>query len=128
AVDIDASVVSFAATHPSAGDPTTPHALAEGGSLMISHRLHAIVLVLIVAAAPAYAQEASIVGTVVDQSKAVLPGATITATNLDTGRQFTGTTDERGEYRLHGVTPGRFKVQAELAGFTTALIPQVDLL
>ena len=39
-----------------------------------------------------------------------------------------GTTDERGEYRLHGVTPGRFKVQAELAGFTTALIPQVELL
>ncbi|MBI3262789.1 MAG: carboxypeptidase regulatory-like domain-containing protein [Acidobacteria bacterium] len=74
------------------------------------------------------AQEASIVGAVVDETKAVLPGATVTATALDTGRQFVDVTNERGEFRLVGMQPGTYKVQAELPGFTSVLFPQVELL
>ena len=58
------------------------------------------VLILLAAAAPAWAQvEATIVGTVTDESKAILPGVTITATDLAIGRQFTDLTNARGEYR-----------------------------
>ena len=39
-------------------------------------------------------------GTVVDESKAVLPGATVTASDLETGRKYAAVSDERGEYRL----------------------------
>ncbi|MGH9203762.1 MAG: carboxypeptidase-like regulatory domain-containing protein, partial [Vicinamibacterales bacterium] len=77
---------------------------------------------------PAFAQEASMSGTVLDGTKAALPGATITATSLETGRVTTAVSDERGEYRLRALLPGRYKVEAELAGFAAILIPEVELL
>ena len=67
-------------------------------------------------------------GNVVDGTKAALPGATITATLIDTGRATTTVSDERGEYRLRGLAPGRYRVQAELAGFSTVVIPDIELL
>ena len=36
--------------------------------------------------------------------------------------------DERGEYRLRGLAAGRYKVQAELSGFSTVLVPEIELL
>ena len=35
----------------------------------------------------AFAQDASVIGNVADETKAVLPGVTISATNLDTGAE-----------------------------------------
>ena len=78
--------------------------------------------------ASASAQEASVVGTIADESKAVLPGVTVTATNLDSGGLAVAVTDERGEYRLPKLPPGRYKFQAELSGFATVVIPNVELL
>ena len=74
------------------------------------------------------AQEASLGGSVVDGTKAALPGATLTATMLDTGRVTTAVSDERGEYRLRGLAPGRYKIQAELSGFSTIIVPEIELL
>ena len=76
----------------------------------------------------ASAQDATLTGSVVDGTKAALPGATITATLIDTGRASTTITDERGEYRLRGLAPGRYRVQAELSGFSTVVIPEIELL
>ena len=73
-------------------------------------------------------QQASVLGTVLDESKAVLPGVTVTATDLSSGRVYTGVTDERGEFRLLNIDPGRYKVQAELPGFATVAVPQIELL
>ncbi|HYM23593.1 MAG TPA: TonB-dependent receptor [Vicinamibacterales bacterium] len=74
------------------------------------------------------AQEASIIGTVTDETKAVLPGVTITATNNATGAQSTTVSDERGQYRLQQLAPGRYKLQTELPGFGSVVIPDVELL
>lgn len=87
-----------------------------------------VVLVCALFASVAYAQQASIVGTVADETKAVLPGATITATNIETGTQSTGVSDERGEYRLLRLMPGKYKVQADLQGFSSVVVPEVELL
>ena len=76
----------------------------------------------------ASAQEASLAGAIVDGTKAALPGATVMATMIDTGRVSTTVSDERGEYRLRGLAPGRYKVQAELSGFSTVIIPDIELL
>src|SRR5688572_8179151 len=76
----------------------------------------------------AFAQDATLLGNVVDGTKAALPGATITATLIDTGRATTTVSDERGEYRLRGLAPGRYRVQAELSGFSTVVIPDIGLL
>ena len=74
------------------------------------------------------AQGATLIGTVVDGTKAALPGTTITATLIATGRAASTVSDERGEYRLRGLEPGRYRVQAELSGFSTVIIPDIELL
>src|SRR5262245_61182535 len=87
-----------------------------------------VFLALCLAASSAHAQDASVIGSVADETKSVLPGATVTATNLETGRQSSAVTDERGAYRLLRLPPGRYKVQAELQGFTSVVVPSVELL
>jgi hypothetical protein len=71
---------------------------------------------------------ATVTGTVTDESKAILPGVTVSATEITTGRQFVGVTDERGEYRFVNVSPGTYKIQAELTGFATVTTPNLELL
>ncbi len=84
--------------------------------------------VLGLGAPTASAQEASIAGAVTDDTRAGLPGVTITAAALDTGRTFTAVSDIRGEYRLRGLPPGRYRVQAELTGFSIVVVPEIELL
>jgi len=94
-----------------------------------SHRLLVLfVAAFLAVATSARAQDASVIGTVTDETKAVLPGATVTAVNLETGAQMSAVTDDRGQYRLMQVPPGRYKIQAELQGFGTVMVPQVELL
>jgi hypothetical protein len=73
-------------------------------------------------ARPVLAQQqlGAIQGTIVDQSKAVMPGVTVTVTNLDTGLVRTTITNETGVYRVPSLDPGRYKVTAELQGFRQA--------
>jgi hypothetical protein len=85
-------------------------------------------IALVLHAAPAFAQDATIIGAIVDGTKAALPGATVTATMIDTGRTTSTVSDERGEYRLRGLPAGRYKVQAELSGFSTIVVPDIELL
>jgi Carboxypeptidase regulatory-like domain len=83
---------------------------------------------IVLSAASVFAQEATILGTVADDTKGALPGASVTATSLDNGRVFTDVSDARGDYRLRGLAPGRYKVQAELSGFATVIVPEVEVL
>jgi hypothetical protein len=73
-------------------------------------------------------QQATILGTAVDESKSVMPGVTVTATETSSGRQYVAVTDERGEYRIANVDPGTYKVQAEITGFATVVVSSVELL
>jgi Carboxypeptidase regulatory-like domain/TonB dependent receptor-like, beta-barrel len=66
----------------------------------------------------AYAQDSTMTGTVTDATGGVLPGVTVTATNVESGNTFVALTDERGDFRLP-VRIGNYRVTAELAGFTT---------
>jgi Carboxypeptidase regulatory-like domain len=88
----------------------------------------AIVMMIMCVAAGAEAQEASIIGSAADETKAILPGATITATNRETGMQSSAITDERGQYRLMRLPAGKYRVQAELQGFASVVVPEVELL
>ncbi|MGE0126371.1 MAG: carboxypeptidase regulatory-like domain-containing protein [Vicinamibacterales bacterium] len=67
-------------------------------------------------------------GVVIDESKAVLPGATVVATSRSTGRTFEAVTNERGEYRLVGMPPGRYDTRVELTGFATIVLSDIELL
>jgi hypothetical protein len=90
--------------------------------------LSCVAAALILSCATAMAQEGSILGTVADDTKAMLPGATVTATSLATGRTLSAISNDRGEYRIPGVPAGRYKIQAELSGFSTVIVPDFELL
>ena len=73
-------------------------------------------------ASTAHAQitSATIVGTVADSSGAALPGATVTARNVDTGFTRTVPANEDGAYRLEFLPIGRYTVEFTLSGFKTS--------
>jgi hypothetical protein len=88
-----------------------------------------LVGVLLPAAATAQARltGADVQGTVKDESGAVLPGVTVTATNLETGLVRTSVTAGEGRYVIPALPPGPYKISAELQGFATATRPGVLL-
>ena len=64
----------------------------------------------------AYAQTVS--GTVSDETGAVLPGVTITATHVETNTPTVAITDAGGQYNLAALRIGQYNVTADLPGFT----------
>ncbi len=83
---------------------------------------------IVLSAASVFAQQnASVSGIVTDESKGVLPGVTVTATSLDSGRVSTAVTDAKGEYQLVNLPPGRYSLGAELTGFGSATVPVLEL-
>ncbi|MBI2188510.1 MAG: TonB-dependent receptor [Acidobacteria bacterium] len=87
---------------------------------MKSAFVRGVLTVLVVLLVPvfAFAQEATLAGSITDSTGGVLPGVTITAVHEASGNTFTTVTDERGEFRLP-VRVGGYRVTAELSGFTT---------
>lgn len=59
----------------------------------------------------------TIEGTVKDEQGALLPGVTVTVTNIDTGDQRVVVTNESGLYRAPLLSLGTYRVAAELQGF-----------
>ena len=92
---------------------------------MLSPRRLAAILTAtaLVSVAPLHAQSqainGSIEGVVRDNTGAVLPGATVTVSNVDTGQQRTVTSSSSGEYRAVLLSLGTYRVRAELQGFKT---------
>jgi carboxypeptidase family protein len=72
----------------------------------------------LIAARPALAQEATLSGTISDQTASVLPGATVTAVHQASGNVFVAVTDDRGFYRL-ALRTGVYRVTVELQGFAS---------
>jgi hypothetical protein len=83
-------------------------------------RIVAIVCALL-PAAPLYAQVATgtILGNITDSSGGAVPGATVTATNVDTQLVRDTVTDESGQYALRLLPLGNYKVDVTLTGFKT---------
>ena len=70
----------------------------------------------------------SINGRVIDSTRAVLPGATVTATNVETGLTRTVVSDADGNYLIALLPPGRYRVEAQLSGFGKFSEPNVEVL
>jgi len=63
----------------------------------------------------------TILGTIMDESGAVLPGATITVTHLETSETRTVVTGDEGRYATRRLALGNYEVRAGLAGFSTII-------
>lgn len=62
----------------------------------------------------------AVLGTIRDRTDAVVAGARVTLTNLDTGISASRDTDDNGNFEFFNVKPGRYKLTAEKAGFAAA--------
>src|SRR6478752_10270789 len=68
----------------------------------------AFTFILLLASQSAWAQAtATMNGRIVDQAGAVLPGVTVTATNMETGAARDTVTNAEGLYTLPALAPGR---------------------
>lgn len=95
---------------------------------------HLLVLVVLLVASllgTAWAQvgttTAQLKGRATDQSRAVLPGVTITITDVEKGISRTVATDDRGEYMAQFLAPTTYEVKAELKGFATQIKKGITL-
>src|SRR5687767_15445690 len=98
----------------------------------IALALRALAFVLAVGAALAPVAQAqtagaNLVGTVTAQDGSALPGATITATQTETGVTRTAVSDSDGSFRLPSLPIGLYEVQVSLDGFSTVTVENVRL-
>ena len=75
----------------------------------------------------AQSNTADLLGTVTDQTGAVLPGVDILITSPSRGLTRSTLTSDTGTYRVPLLPPGEYEVRAELAGFTTKVYQNVVL-
>ena len=80
------------------------------------------ILLFLPSAAWAQRDTGSIAGTVKDPSGAVVPGAKVTVTNVNTGAQFVTRTDPSGEYVASPLLIGRYRVAVAKPGFKTTVV------
>lgn len=80
----------------------------------------ALGLLTTIAEAQTRAAAGDLGGTVSDASGAVVPGSTVTATNLATGLTRTAVSQSDGRYQMLALPPGEYAVAAAHAGFATA--------
>jgi len=75
----------------------------------------------------AQAVNATLVGTVTDQSGAVVGGANVVAREVATGVSRTTTTNASGNYVFSNVPPGVYAVEVEAQGFKKTSRPQTNV-
>lgn len=96
--------------------------------MRVQHLLRLTCLLLLLVAAKVYGQDtASLLGRVTDASGAVVPGATVTATNIDTNVSVSRVSNHDGEYNIPTLRPGRYKIVVALQGFSEFVQNDINL-
>jgi hypothetical protein len=85
------------------------------------------VLLMVTLPATAQIDRGAIVGKVVDTSGAVIPGATVTVTNVETGVAVNTTTNKSGEYQVLALIPGQYTVKMTANGFQSVVRQNITL-
>ncbi len=70
---------------------------------------------------------ADVKGVIYDATGAVVTGASVQLTNLDTRVSSTTTTTDAGEYFFRFQAPGKYKLTVKKAGFATVNVPEIVL-
>jgi hypothetical protein len=89
----------------------------------------ALVLFFLASVSPTYAQvlKGQILGSITDQSGAVIPATKITISETRTNAHRTAETNEAGNFVFVNLDPGNYSVEAEKQGFSKALRSGIDL-
>src|SRR5271157_4099518 len=75
-----------------------------------------------------FGQTTSLTGTAADPTGAVIPGATISIVNAQTGAARDAVSDTQGRYTMLQLTPGTYTLTAKASGFADLVIAGVELL
>ena len=97
---------------------------------MLRQRFAALaVLALLTAGVPAAAQVslATVTGVVTDSAMAVIPGASVTITNVLTGIESEAETNETGYFTLLSLIPGTYELVVSSEGFRRFIRPNLEL-
>ena len=96
----------------------------------MSRRLAFTIVALLAMCIGVRAQESAssgIAGQVLDTSKAGVPGATVTVTNVATNAQRVTQSDPEGRFTVPNLPPATYSVKIELSGFQTAELKDLTL-
>jgi hypothetical protein len=93
------------------------------------NRFVAMMWVFALAVVPLFGQfdTAEVLGTVRDKTGGVVPRAALTLLNVDTGILAKTTADDSGNYMFSNVKIGRYKVTAEMKGFSTEVASDIGV-
>jgi hypothetical protein len=83
---------------------------------------------LVSAVVLAQGERGALNGIVTDQNGAVVAGAEVTATNVETNIETRTTTTDAGVYRLPYLPSGKYKLTVKAQGFQTTVVNEVNLL
>ena len=104
----------------------TPHPMRRSAALAAIAQISTVLILLfVVSALTMFAQTAgsgTIIGTVTDQSGAVVPDATVTITDKATNTATRTTTNSAGHYVFANVNPGTYDIKISKQGFQTVLV------
>src|SRR6185369_8384831 len=90
-------------------------------------RRYSLLLLLFATALFGQGERGTLNGTVTDPSGAVVVGAAVKATNVETGVETTAPTTEAGVFRLPYLPPGTYRLSVTAPGFKNALRENVEL-
>ena len=116
-------------SRPAVVDLRAVNSLTHGRAYVPVH-LPAFLLLLLIATNASSQSTAQINGTVADSSGAVLPGATVVATQTETGFRRDAVSDDRGSFTLSNLPIGPYRLEVTLSGFRayvqTGIVLQVN--
>lgn len=79
--------------------------------------IYLLALLGLVPLAVAQNPTASVVGRVVDATGAVIPGVAIKVTNVETNQNYSGLSNQVGDYTVPYLNPGKYTLEAQSQGF-----------
>ncbi len=75
----------------------------------------------------AQAADGHLVGIVLDQTGAAVPGCAVAAENVNTGVRWNKETDELGAYRFNNLPVGQYTLSAESEGFAPTILSGIAI-
>ena len=87
----------------------------------------AVSFLLVPRLASAQFDAATVLGTVTDATGGVVPGATVTLKNTETGITAATVSDGEGRYQFLNVRIGVYSLRAELQGFSAAIADKIPV-
>jgi hypothetical protein len=88
-------------------------------ALISASALGSAVPALKISSRPAGTAVSTLSGAITDPTGAVIPGASVTATNSSGVLVGSATTDDHGQYRMEAVAPGSYRIVVQARGFET---------